>query len=75
MATVIYGNFGDIDTMVLSELWDGLENIKVIEVTSKTTSSRDLVDESIEAENDLLILCVFFCNRNSKEFATKFQLF
>lgn len=57
MATVIYANFGDMDTMVLSELWDGLENMKVIEITRRTAESRKIVNKAIEEEKDLLILC------------------
>ena len=57
MATVIYANLGDKDTEVLTGLWDGMSNVKVVEINAKTNNAKKLVNEAIENEHDTLIMC------------------
>lgn len=56
-ATVIYSNMGDIDTQVLTHIWEGLPNTNVIEVSNSSGPSSKKVDAGLRAEKDTLILC------------------
>lgn len=57
MATVIFSNMGDTDTAVLRYIWMGMPKVNVVEITSDTVNSKQLVDEAIEQEHDTLIMC------------------
>ena len=55
--TVIFSNMGDTDTLVLKHIWEGLPNVKVIEVNGHNGPWAKKVDSAILAEKDTLILC------------------
>lgn len=55
MATVIYSNMGDTDTKVLEGIWQNIPNINVVEIKRNTINARELVNEAIQKEDDLLI--------------------
>ena len=55
--TVIFSNMGDTDTLVLKHIWEGLPNVKVIEVNNHNGPWAKKVDSAILAEKDTLILC------------------
>jgi hypothetical protein len=56
-ATVIFSNMGDADTLVLKYIWEGLPNVKVVEVNSHNGPFSKKVDEALLNEKDTLILC------------------
>lgn len=56
-ATVIFSNMGDTDTLVLKHIWEGLPNVKVVEVNNHNGPYSKKVDSAILAEKDTLILC------------------
>lgn len=53
--TVIYSNFNDTDTTLLRQVWEGLENVRVIEITRDMIDYEDIVDEAIASEDDTII--------------------
>lgn len=55
--TVIFSNMGDTDTLVLKHIWEGLPNVKVVEVNNHNGPWAKKVDSAILAEKDTLILC------------------
>lgn len=55
--TVVFSNMGDTDTLVLKHIWEGLLNVKVIEVNGHNGPWAKKVDSAILAEKDTLILC------------------
>ena len=55
--TVIFSNMGDTDTLVLKHIWEGLPNVKVVEVNRNNGPWGKKVDSAIRAEKDTLILC------------------
>ena len=55
--TVIYSNFGDMDTQLLQLIWEGLNPDRIIEITHDTEDYEDIVDEALMIENDTLIMC------------------
>lgn len=57
MATVIFSNAGDTDTAVLRYIWNGIPNVKVLEINKDTLNAQALVDQAIEEEHDTLICC------------------
>ena len=50
--TVIYSNFGDEDTRVLSAMWEGIEGAVVV-----TNGPKEKIRETILGEEDTLLLC------------------
>ena len=56
-ATVIFSNMGDTDTLVLKNIWDGLPNVKEIEINRHNGPARKKVDTALLAEKDTLIIC------------------
>lgn len=52
--TVIYGFINDTDTKVLSYIWEGIANVKVLKTYE---SSQKDIDEAVKNEKDVLILC------------------
>jgi len=55
--TVIYGNRGDMDTLMLPSIWERLDNVNVVEIGLRTFHFEDRVAEAIANEDDTLILC------------------
>jgi hypothetical protein len=53
--TVIYSNAGDIDCHCLSRIWEGIDNVRVIEITPSSRDWEDEVDSAIAAEEDTII--------------------
>lgn len=57
MCTVIYSDMGDTDTKVLKNIWDGMDSVKLIRITTATKNSREIVDKALREETDTLIMC------------------
>ncbi len=57
MATIIYSNMGDEDCKCLTNIWAGIDNVKVVEVRYASTITREEIDKAIMEEEDLLICC------------------
>lgn len=57
MATIIFSNMGDTDTAVLRNLWNGMPDVKVIEIGKFTRNARRMVDEAIAQETEMLVMC------------------
>lgn len=57
MATIIFSNMGDTDTAVLRNIWNGMPDVKVVEVGKFTRNAKRLVNEAISAETDTLVMC------------------
>ena len=56
--TVIYCNFGDKDTALLKNIWKGLKDVKVIELTGDdVVKEKDIVQNAIKNEENMLLLC------------------
>ena len=53
--TVIYSNAGDPDTLALQRIWEGLEDVHVVEITPDSKYYELEVDNAIENEDDTLI--------------------
>lgn len=53
--TVIYSNSEDADTIILQEIWRGIPDVNVIEITSNTVGWEDVVNDAINNEDDTLI--------------------
>ena len=56
MATIIFSNMGDTDTAVLRNLWNGMPDVKVVEIGKFTRNARRMVDEAIAQETEMLVL-------------------
>ncbi len=50
--TVIYSDFGDEDTKVLSHMWKGIEGATIV-----TNGAKKAIREALENEKDTLLLC------------------
>lgn len=57
MATIIYGNMGDEDCKCLQTIWEGIDNVKVIEIRYASDVTREEINAAIAAEEELLICC------------------
>ena len=57
MATIIFSNMGDTDTAVLRNLWNGMPDVKVVEIGKFTKNARRIVDEAIAQETEMLVMC------------------
>ena len=57
MATIIFSNMGDVDTAVLRHLWNGMPDAKIVEIGKFTRNARRMVDEAIEQETEMLVMC------------------
>jgi len=57
MATIIFSNMGDTDTAVLRNLWNGMPDVKVVEIGKFTKNARRMVDEAIAQETEMLVMC------------------
>lgn len=57
MATIIFSNMGDNDTAVLRNLWNGMPDVKVVEIGKFTRNARRMVDEAIAQETEMLVMC------------------
>lgn len=55
--TVIYSNYLDDDCRILQEMWEGFEDVHVIEITPSSENYEDLIDKAISKETDTLICC------------------
>ena len=55
--TVIFSNMGDTDTLVLRNIWEGIPNVRLVEVNSHNGPARKKVNEAILAEKGTLIMC------------------
>jgi len=55
--TVIYSNFGDIDTSFAPLLWSNIPNVNMIEITPDMIDTyEDIVNNAISIEDDTLIM-------------------
>ena len=57
MATIIFSNMGDTDTAVLRNLWNGMPDVKVVEIGKFTRNARRMVNEAIAQETEMLVMC------------------
>ena len=55
--TIIYSNFLDDDCRILQRIWNGFDNVNVIEITPSSENYEDDIDEAISNEEDTLIIC------------------
>lgn len=55
--TVLYSDFGDVDTRVLRELWKGIDGIRVLEFNGSSLIDRDGIRKALEEEKDTLLIC------------------
>lgn len=55
--TIIFSNMGDVDTAVLRNLWNGMPDVKVVEIGKFTMNADRLVNKAIEEETDTLVMC------------------
>lgn len=55
--TVIFSDFGDIDTQVLTHLWENVPDVKLVHITRYTEGAQELVNEAIAKESDTLLFC------------------
>ena len=55
--TIIYSNYLDDDCRILQEMWNGFDNVHIIEITPSSENYEDLIDEAISKETDTLICC------------------
>lgn len=60
--TVIYANCGDTDTSLLPILWEGFDNVNLVELRGGLShraerNYEERVNEAIAAEDDTLIIC------------------
>jgi hypothetical protein len=53
--TIIYSNSQDDDCLVLRQVWDGLPDVNLIEITSGMDDWGDMVDDAISKGGDLLL--------------------
>ena len=45
--TIIFSNMGDVDTAVLRNLWNGMPDVKVVEIGKFTMNADRLVNKAI----------------------------
>lgn len=55
--TVIYANHGDVDTLLLTRIWRGIEGVHVVEITPSTENYDELIADAIANEEDTLVIC------------------
>lgn len=55
--TVIFSDFGDTDTQVLTNLWEGIDDVKLVHITRDTRDAESMVNKAIAAEHDTLLFC------------------
>ena len=55
--TIIYSNYLDDDCLILQEMWKGLDNTNIIEITPSSKNYEDHIDKAISKETDTLICC------------------
>ena len=55
--TIIYSNYLDDDCRILQEMWEGFDNVHIIEITPSSENYEDFIDEAISKETDTLICC------------------
>ena len=55
--TIIYSNYLDDDCIILQEMWKGLCNVNLIEITPSSKNYEDHIDKAISKEKDTLICC------------------
>lgn len=54
--TVIFSNRQDDDSILLQRIWQGIDNVNVIEITPSSVDWEDDVDNALIVEDDTLIL-------------------
>ena len=56
---VLYSNHGDVDCARLTQMWEGLENVTVFELTKQMTDleQEDLVYEALATPCDVFLMC------------------
>ena len=55
--TIIFSNFEDVDTLILTKLWEKFNNPIVVEVCRDTENYEDVVNQAIINETETLIFC------------------
>ncbi|MCF0223932.1 MAG: hypothetical protein HUK20_06655 [Fibrobacter sp.] len=55
--TVIYSDFGDTDTQVLTNLWKGIPDANLVHVTRDTRDVQNKIKNALVSEKDTLLLC------------------
>lgn len=55
--TIIYSNLLDDDCIVLREIWEGFNNVKVKEIVPTSKDYENKIDNAIFNEKDTLICC------------------
>lgn len=55
--TVIYSNFGDIDTRVLPGIWKNIPNVNVVEITRKDEDFEERVNTAVSQETETILMC------------------
>lgn len=56
-ATVIWCDWGDRDTAMLEQIWQGIPNVNVVHITQWDEYAEQQVDEAIASETGTLLLC------------------
>lgn len=55
--TVIFSDFGDTDTQVLTALWKDAPEVNLVHITRNTRSVANKVKSALVAEKDTLLIC------------------
>jgi len=55
--TVIYSDFGDTDTQVLTTLWENAPDVNLVHITRSTRDIQNKIKKALVGEKDTLLLC------------------
>lgn len=55
--TVIYSDFGDTDTQVLTTLWENVPDVNLVRITRTTRDVKNKIKRALACEKDTLLLC------------------
>lgn len=55
--TVVYSDFGDTDTQVLTTLWENAPDVNLVHITRNTRNAKNKVKKALIYEKDTLLLC------------------
>ena len=55
--TVIFSDLGDVDCSTLPDLWKGIGDAKVLQLTRTSEYTKDDIRDAIASEDDTLIIC------------------
>lgn len=55
--TVIFSDFGDTDTQVLTNLWKNVPDVKVVHITRNSRNIKDKITKALVSEKDTVLFC------------------